>query len=427
MSGSCVDLMPSTPMQMPYLFPSKRIFTALAAMLLAAATSRAQFLDNFDAPKIDGWFTLAGDGFATVTFEPQGGFARLAIDGTRDPYGVWWTLIKRDVAPALDLAKLKDPAYELRVEARIRVSAAPRRVNFMINTQRTTNFHEHLREYDIGDTTDWHVISMTTRDLDAVPGDQVFVQLCATDWGPVKCHVDVDYYRADVVRREGAAPDVGEPLVYHPPVPEAGSFAQHLPAAHDSVINADFPDVNFNDWRVEEAGGPARVLTVDGKDLPVLRWDLSAYRGQQADGVGVLEFTTCSVAHGGKYIEHWGRDFGEEFGAKVHVSEILGGDPAWEQEKVTANGLLSGASEAEVFNPQMIQDIDLATKPGATNHVVLPRPVMQRLLDGSTKGIVIRPLGALAATFYATEDAKGRGPKLHFTAKPARGGAGAPP
>jgi hypothetical protein len=397
-----------------------RVVTPIAAALLLASAGRAQFLDNFDGPKIDGWFTMAGDGFATVKFVPHGGFARLEIDGTKDPYGVWWTLIKRDISPSLDLAKLKDPAYELRVEARVRVSDAPRRVNFMINTQRTTNFHEHLREYDIGDTNEWHVISMTTRHFDAGPGDQVFVQFAATDWGPVKCHVDLDYYRADVVRREDAGPDVGEPLVYHPPVPEIGTLAQHQTATHDSVINFDFPDVNFNDWRMEEAGGSVRVLTVDGKDLPVLRWDLAALRGQQADGPGVLELTTASVVHGGKYIEHWGQDFGEEFGAKVHVIEILAGDPAWEQEKVTANSLLRGGAPDDVFNRQMIQDIDLAEKPGGKNYVVLPRPVMQRLLDGRTKGIVIRPLGALAATFYASEDPQGRGPKLHFTTKPGR-------
>jgi hypothetical protein len=44
---------------------------------------------------------------------------------------------------------------------------------------------------------------------------------------------------------------------------------------------------------------------------------------------------------------------------------------------------------------------------------------MQRLLDGRTKGLLIRPLGALAGTIYASENQAGGGPVLHFnTAAP---------
>jgi hypothetical protein len=40
---------------------------------------------------------------------------------------------------------------------------------------------------------------------------------------------------------------------------------------------------------------------------------------------------------------------------------------------------------------------------------------MQRLLNGTTKGLLIRPLGAINASFYASENQKGQmGPKLHF-------------
>ena len=48
--------------------------------------------------------------------------------------------------------RLQEPGYALRVEAKVRVSHAPRRVNFMANTQRTTNYHACLMEYDIPDT-----------------------------------------------------------------------------------------------------------------------------------------------------------------------------------------------------------------------------------------------------------------------------------
>ncbi len=381
--------------------------------LWVAAGANAQFFDSFDGAKIDGWFTMTGDGVAEIEFVPRDGFARMQIDGTADRHNVWWTLIKRDVTSFVDLKRLQDPAHELRVEARIRVSHAPRRVNFMVNTQRTTDFHQHLREYDIRDTDGWHTISMTTRDLDARPGDTLFVQLAATDWGPGRYHVDVDYYRADIVRRDEAKPDVGEPLIYHPDVGDVARFAHHLAPAHDSVIDSDFPDVNFNDWQVEDRNEAVRVLAIGGTQAAVLRWDLAAFRGMKADGAGVLELTTWAAPRGGNYVQAYGEDLGVEFG-KIRVFEILAGNAAWEQEAVTYRNLLDGQNPADVFNGQTTIDLDIASKRGEKTYLTLPRPVMQRLIDGRTKGLVIRPLGAMAASIYASESGE-RGPKLHFT------------
>ncbi|HYD85501.1 MAG TPA: hypothetical protein VEA63_15650, partial [Opitutus sp.] len=365
---------------------------------------------------IEGWFTMTGDGTAKIDFVPNDGFARMQIDGTQDRHNVWWTLIKRDITADLDLAKLADPAYELRVEARVRASHAPRRVNFMINTQRTTDFHQHLREYDLADTSDWHTISMTTQDFDARPGDTVFVQLAATDWGSGKYHLDVDYYRADVVRRDGAKPDVGEPLVYHPPIPDLKTFEHHLAVTHDSVVHVDFPDVNFNDWHVTDASGPARVLTVDARQSAILRWNFGEYRARAVDGAGILELTTSSVAKGGDYVRHFGQDLGIEFG-KLRVIEILGGDPAWDQQTVTYRSLLREDAATDAFNGQMITDIELTEDPHGKSYATLPRPVMQRLLEGRTKGIILQPLGALAASVYASESAAEKRPTLHFNTR----------
>jgi hypothetical protein len=389
----------------------------LAVCSLALATaSRAQFFDSFEGRTIDGWFHFTGDGAARMDFVPRDGFARIEIDASDDRHNVWWSIIKRDVTPFLDLGKLRDPAYALRVEARVRPSHAPRRVNFMLNTQRTTDFHEHLREYDLASTSDWHTISFTTDPFDAGPGDTVFVQLGVTDWGPDQYHLDVDYYRADVVRRDSAPPDLGEPLIYHAPVPPLDRFAHHLPATHDSVINADFPDVNFNDWHVVDSAGTTPVLTVTARQWPILRWDFERFRGQQVDGLGVLELTTHSVPKGGKYIDHYGEDLGIEFG-KVRVIEILGGDAGWDQTTVTYRSLMQGATVADVFNSQMIYDVELSDQPGSTTTITLSRPVMQRLLDGRTKGLVLWPLGALTPSIYATEAEGDRGPTLHFNTK----------
>ncbi len=372
-----------------------------------------QFADPFDGSIIEGWSPGTGDGTPSIELEQRDGVLRYKVDATSDQHGVWWTFIKRDISKEIDVKKLADPRYELRVEARVRGSHAPRRVNFMINTQRTTNFHEHLREYELSNTSDWHTISMTTHDFDVVPGDTVYVQFCVTDWGPGEYFVDLDYYRVDVVRKDGAAPDVGEPLVYHPPVPALSTFTRHIPVRHDSVVSTQFPTVNFNDWNTEEQGNRTRVLTTAATEWIVLRWDLTAFRDAKAAGAGVLELTTHTLASGGQYAAGLGKDLGEEF-VKVRVIEILGGDPDWKQESVTYDTLTRGASYEDVFNTQMIIDLELATTRGGKAYFTLPRPVMQRLLSGATKGLLIRPLGALAGSVYASEEGEELGPRLHF-------------
>ena len=385
-------------------------------IIMVSVICRAQFLDDFDQKKVKGWFCLTGDGDITMDLVPMDGYARLTVDATRDKYNVWWATIKRDVTPFLDLGKLKEPDYELRVEAKVRLSTAPHRINFMINTQRTTNFHEHLMEFDIPDTTGWHVVSYTTRNLDVVPGDTLYVQLSATDFGWEKYFVDIDYYRADVVNVKQAGADKGEAIPYHPPIPDVNTFAIHLPAAHDCGLNLDFPDVNFNDWQEVTAEGNARVLTVNGNQWAILRWDFGKYKGGKVAQAGLLEITTFSVAQGGNYSAVYGDDFGMEFG-KIRVIEILGGDPNWNQENVTYHNFMQSKPYPAVFNTQMIYDADLSQTPDGKSFITISKPVMQRLLDGTTKGLLIRPLGAIDVSIYAVEDKTGQGAKLHFNLK----------
>ena len=383
--------------------------------LITSCISQAQFLDSFNDKKIEGWYCMTGDGAAKMDFVPMNGYARILIDATKDRDNVYWTLIKRNVTAYLDLNKLKDPAFQLRVEAKVRVHNAPRRVNMMVNTNRTTNYDIDLMEYDIPDTTEWYTISMTTKKFDALPGDTVYVQLCVTDYGLGKYYVDLDYYRADIVNVNLAGPDKGELVPYHPPVPGLNTFSYHLPVAHDCVINSDFPEVNFNNWHVKEQKGEARILTVNANQWVILRWDLDHSKNLKVDGPGLLELTTQSVPKGGNYIEAYGEDFGIEFG-KIKVIEILGGDPVWDQQKVTYNNFIQGHTYSEVFNTQTIYDSDVSEESGSKNYITISKPVLQRMLDGKTKGLLIRPLGAIDASFYASENKTGNnGPKLHFT------------
>ncbi len=384
----------------------------LGGLLSITPLCYADFFDDFNNRSVDGWQTFTGDGNAQLKFLPMDGFARMQVDAVKDQHNIWWTIIKRDVAQSLDMEKLKSPDYELRVEARVRPSHAPRRVNFMLNTQRTTDFHEHLREYDLGQNSDWQVISFTTRNFDALPGDQVNVQLGVTDWGPGEYYLDIDYYRAEVVKVKNAKPDVGEPLVYHPPIPFLDTFKQNVKVKHDAVINSAFPMVNFNNWQSDNA----RVLTVSAGQYPLLRWNLQNYRGKKADGAGVLALTTQSVQKGGSYVAALGEDFGIEFD-KVRVFEIFGGDADWQQSSVTFANFTQGKDLQSAINGQMIFDTDVAEANGKTL-VTIPRPVLQRMLDGTTRGLLLQPLGALEVSFYDSEHGDGsQAPTLHFNTR----------
>lgn len=381
---------------------------------VAITICKAQFLDEFDKDKIEGWFTMTGDGTPEMSFIPRNDYATIFVDGSKDKYNVYWTLIKRDVTKWLDLTKLKDTLYQLRVEAKVRLHNAPRRLNFMVNTNRTTNFHIDLMEYDIPDTINWHVISMTTKKFDAKPGDIVYVQMAATDFGLEKYYVDIDYYRADIVNIKEAGSDEGNLVPYHPPIPDIKSFSNHLDVSQDCAINSDFPEVNFNDLHVKEKDGDVRVLTVNANQWGILRWDFSEIKNAEITEAGLLELTSQSVHTGGNYVDAFGKDFGEEFG-KLRVIEILNGDPQWDQNTATYNSLTGGKKYSEVFNTQMIYDFDVNEEPGGKNYITISKPALQRLLNGTTKGFLIRPLGAIDASFFALENQnKSNIAKLHF-------------
>lgn len=370
-------------------------------------------MDEFNKAELDkDWLFFTGDGEATVDFiQQEGDYATIYIDATKDPTNIWYAITKRNVSPYLNLKKLKGSDTELRVEARVRIHNPPRRVNFMVNTQRTTDFHLDLMEFELPDTN-WHVISMTTRDLDAVPGDSLYIQFNVTDFGWGKYEVDMDYIKAGIINVKKAGPDKGIQIPYHPPVPAISIFTHHLQVEEAALLNTDYPQINLNDWHVKEKEGKLRILTVNANQWAILKWDLEAYKNMKAGGAGLLEITTQSVATGGNYIGAYGTQLGEEF-PRVRIFEIFGGDPDWSQEVVTYENFMQGKAYAEVYNTQPIYDIKLAEEPGTKNFITVSQPVMQRLLDGTTKGLLIRPLGAINASFYTAEDEE-KGPELHF-------------
>lgn len=386
---------------------ARRPLLVLTLMLFPVAEASAQFIDGFDGPSIrtdpagvKGWSFFTGDGEATMDLRQGGdGFASIRVDASGDRRGIWWALVKRKVSDGMDLGRLKQSGHALRIEARIRVSHAPRRVNLHLNTQKTTDFHHHLLEFDIPDTAEWHTISMTTRNFDAAPGDSVFGQLALMDWGLETYRVDLDYFKVDVVDVARAGPDKGASVPYHPPIPVLSTFAHEARVAQDGVIDLANPDVNLDSWSVREGTGRRSLLTVNGTHCVVLRWDLGAFAGRQVADHGVLELTTHSVQRRSDEL----KDFGI-----VRVVEILGGDPAWDRRTVTANSFRQGQPLSRVLNSQMIIDFPVTEGEGGKTLLTISKPVLQRMIEGKTRGIAILPLGSINAAFDARENDGGR-------------------
>jgi hypothetical protein len=380
----------------------RQILLAGLLVVSVAGTAAGQFLETFDdsvvpvdSDGVEGWSFFAGDGEATIDFRgTERGHASILVDATRDRQNVWWAVIRRRVSENMDLERLAGPDWELRVEARIRSSHAPRRVNLHLNTQRTTDFHSHLMEFDLPVEERWHTISMTTRGFPVQPGDTINAQMAMMDWGLGRYRVDVDYIKVDVVEAAGTEPDLGEPLPYHPPIPDRSSFEHSISAAESAVIDFSNPGVNLGEWSVSEGGVARRVLTVNNSMWVVLRWNLDVVAGQKVAGHGLLELTTQSVQRNA--------DEAKDFGL-ARVVEILAGDPSWTRDSVTATSLMQGGDLETVFNPQMIIDWRVTDGEGAKTWFTISRPVLQRMIDGRTRGLAIAPLGSIVASFSTGE------------------------
>jgi hypothetical protein len=397
--------------RMKFTVPKQCVIFLVAGLLCVSAS--AQFNDDFNGPSIvkdpralTGWAFFTGDGSAAIDFVQADGYASVLVDVSRDTRGIWWALIKHCVSADMNLAQLSQPGYELRIEAQIRVSHAPRRVNLSLNTQRTTDFHTNLMEFDIPDTNNWHTISFTTKDFDAKPGDTVFGQLALMDWGIGKYRVDVNYFRVDIVNVASAGPDKGVAVPYRPPLADPNTFANETRAVQDSTIDLQYPDMNFNSWYVLDNGTKTTLLAVSGTQFVIMRWDLSAFAGKKAAGSGLLELTTWSVQRPSENI----KDFGQ-----IRVTEILAGDPNWDQKTVTYSSLCKGQPIDSVINSQMIIDVEVNGVREGKTLITISQPVLQRMLDGKTLGLAVKPLGAINAAFYSLENQDGKfAPRLRF-------------
>jgi len=368
-------------------------FVLFIAIYSTALPASAQFIDHFDGTGTpEGWAFFTGDGAATIDFKQNNGIASLYVDASKDRLNIWWAITRHRITD-LDMKKLILPEYELRVETRIRVSHAPRRVNLHFNHQRTTDFHSHLMEFDIPDTVNWHTISMTTRDFETQIGDSINAHLALMDWGQKKYRIDFEYFKVDVVNRNKVEADLGNPLPYHPPLADPGTFGMHVDVAHDAVIDQQFTDRNFSNWITRGASGKStRVLSVNGTQIAIMRWDFATLKGKRVKRSGLLELSPHSVQRSTDYY----KDFG-----MVRICEILAGDQAWTEKTVTFDNLRGDLPIEEVINTQMIIDDSVSWNGSKKVLFTISQPVLQRLVDGKTVGLAIKPLGAVNASFYS--------------------------
>ena len=374
-----------------------------AALLLLAQAAPAAFVEDFMAPKLaldpaahTGWATLTGAGEASLSFSQKDGVGIVAVDATGDKRNIWWAVIKRSVTPAIDARLLGRPDKALRIETRIRL-LKPRRVMLSLVHTRTTDFHRDMREYDIADT-DWHVISYTDKTFDATPADEVFAQLALYDAGRQRHFIEIAWFKVSIVDADTAGPDLGDPQVYNPPLPQIASFSNALAVAQDTVVDAAQPSMNFKDWTDGRTGGP--LIGVADSRMILLRWDFAQFEGKTPNGWGVLALSTERSAPG-----------------MLRVVEIKGGDPNWTRATVSRRSFLQGLPEHSVLNPQLMVDVAPA-KPEERTLIAVSPAVLARLLSGKTKGLAIYALGAVNAAFASSlsPDPNAR-PILYFNAK----------
>lgn len=391
---------------------------AALVFCFCAASAFSQFHADFESSepitKVDpneggGWSWYSGDGEAKVDFLSREGYATMLVDAREDPLNIWWAIVRSRIDSDVDVQSLAEAGNELRIEARVRVSAAPRRINLQLFGPRN-RLHEHLAEFDIPIADEWHRVSLTTSGFSAQAGDPLFCQLAMMDWGQEIYATDIDYLRVEVVDASTPLPSYGLPLIYHPPLPDRKSLPQVELVAADAAIDSQHPNTSLNDWGNPELGDDQpRLLPITPSQTALLKWNLSAYAGREAEGTAVLELTTHSLTRLlGDY---------EELG-RLRVVEILGHAPEWDEETVSYQSFTGGSELTSVTNAQTVIDVEINPQPGFLNRIAISQPVMQRLLDGKSKGLALRALGPVNAVLYAHENTPAdQVPVLRFALK----------
>jgi len=382
------------------------LFFSISQKTIAQEASTG-FMEDFSSPQLAGWRVVTGSGDLianeTVTLSQQNGIGVFWIDATNDRRNIWWAVMNHEITDHIDRSMLGNPDKAIRIEAKVRLPK-PRRFNMSLNHTSTTDYHDDLAEFDIDDS-DWHVISFTNREFGAKPIDRVFVQLAVMDAGREVITVELDYIKVTIVDAATAAPDLGSPIPYRPPLEKPENFTYSLVVKEDAIIDSEYPWVNFSKWH-DASNDSEPLLSISGSQTSIMRWDFSDFIGKKPKGWGLLVLTTHNV--------HYMPSDLEEFGY-LRLVEIKAGDPAWTRDKVTFESLLQGKAVTEVISPQLVMDEPPEQKKGAKTIIPVSPAVMERLFSGRAKGLAIYAQGAVNASFASSEagDPKDR-PVLYF-------------
>lgn len=389
---------------------------SLLCTLMLPLIASAQFVEEFEQGSttfqpqgLPGWNAIDGDGTVAYTQKVEDGHAVLQVDASMDKRNIWYAFIVRDVADALPVEQLKQPHHAVRIEARVKPSHAPRRINLHLSTPRTTDHHhDDLLEFDLPAADEWHTVSMTSWALDYQPGEALFAQISMMDWGNFGTYrLYIDYIKVSIVDTTQAPADQGNAMLYRPPLADPAAYQIERKVSDDTMIDSAFPEYNFNHWVQNDSLLP--VLTVDATKLILLRWDFSAWQGKTVTGGGQLELYTHAVQRLHEDI----KDFGQ-----VRICEIIAGDSRWQEDQVTYQRLLQDQPYEEVINAQTIVDTRITPGYGGKTTVTISQYVLQRLLDGRTSGLAIVPLGLIDASLIAREQQEGQyAARLRFNVK----------
>jgi hypothetical protein len=182
------------------------------------------------------------------------------------------------------------------------------------------------------------------------------------------------------------------------------SYPHAVPITAAATVDRAAPQT-AGAWRSPDNGESAGQLVAGPSQVIVLRWDFAGIGARTAPGWGVLALYTASVLERRADLESF---------TELRVAEILAGDRSWTAADVKWDSFLGGRPEWAVINEQPMIDVRPAAA-GTRTLIPVSPPVLERLLDGRSKGLAISSHGGVVASFAAGDDAP---PTLYFDATP---------
>ncbi len=393
----------------------KRLFQCIACFAVlfftllsfkATAQYRVDFnsgYEGFYPNNLPGWRTITGDGNIIFRQKVEGGSAVLNVDSRMDKRNIWYAFMHQSISDVIDMDKLSLPEFELRMEARVKPSHAPRRINMYLSSLDTGGF---LREFDLEKANEWYLISMVTDGYSFDPEKPLMTQISMMDWGVSDIYeLHIDYIQVDLVNINDNHIQHGLPLEYHE-VLKSSSYQEEI-IANTNLIDKSFPDEVITPWLTVDGNDSISVLQVDQSKIILLNWDLTKFKGKHVKGTGQLELSTQALLRR--------KDSPKDFGM-IRLCEIMNTNTNWKNDSLTYNRFKGNRELHKLIVSQCIVDSKVQPVKEGKTIVNISQPVLQRLIDGRTNGIAILPLGLISAAFFDSSNGQ-LAPVLRFNSE----------